>query len=156
MVLDLCRARGLRIAAAESCTGGLIAGCLTEIAGSSDVFDRGMVTYSNDAKIDQLGVPPSSIDIHGAVSETVARAMAEGALSHSLGDIAVAVTGVAGPGGGSPEKPVGLVHFGLAARDRRTVSRHSIFDGDRGQIRLATVRAALSLISEALENTEAD
>jgi nicotinamide-nucleotide amidase len=127
----------------------LIAGCLTEIAGSSDVFDRGMVTYSNDAKTEQLGVPPSLIEIHGAVSESVARAMAEGALSHSLGDIAVAVTGVAGPGGGSPEKPVGLVHFGLAMRGAETRSRHEIFAGDRGDIRLATVHAALGMLDEA-------
>ena len=151
-VLDLYRARGLHIATAESCTGGLIAGCLTEIAGSSDVFDRGMVTYSNPAKSEQLGVPMDLIEHQGAVSEAVVRAMADGALARSNADVAVAVTGVAGPGGGNAEKPVGLVHFGLAARDRETTATRSIFIGDRAQVRLETVRSALELLAKAAES----
>ena len=140
----------MTIASAESCTGGLIAGCLTEIAGSSDVVDRGFVTYSNDAKSEMLGVPAQLIAANGAVSEPVARAMAEGALQRSLADTTVAVTGVAGPGGGSAEKPVGLVHFALAARDAPTRAMHKVFDGDRQAIRLATVAEALTLLSEAV------
>ena len=116
-LLDACRARALKLATAESCTGGLIAALLTEIPGSSDVVERGFVTYSNAAKTEQLGVPADLIATHGAVSEPVARAMAEGALSHSHADLAVSVTGVAGPGGGTATKPVGLVH--LAARPPR-------------------------------------
>ncbi len=122
-LLELCRAQGLRIATAESCTGGLVAGALTEITGSSDVLDRGFVTYSNDAKAAMLGVPRELISHHGAVSEEVARAMAEGALAHSGAELAVAITGIAGPNGGSAEKPVGLVHFGCAARGRGRASR---------------------------------
>ena len=152
VVLDLYRDRGLHIATAESCTGGLIAGCLTEIAGSSDVFDRGMVTYSNQAKSEQLGVPMDLIEHHGAVSEAVVRAMAEGALARSSADVAVAVTGVAGPGGGSAEKPVGLVHFGLAKRDRATRVTRSVFIGDRARVRLETVRSALKLLANAAES----
>jgi nicotinamide-nucleotide amidase len=108
--------RGLRVATAESCTGGLVAAALTEVAGASAVFDRGFVTYSNDAKRDMLGVPDAVIAANGAVSAQTACAMAQGALAHSLADIAVSITGVAGPGGGSPEKPVGLVHFACARR----------------------------------------
>ena len=115
-VLKAGRARGWRVATAESCTGGLVAGALTEIAGSSDVVDRGFVTYSNAAKTALLGVPAAMIEAHGAVSEATARAMAAGALAASEADVAVAITGVAGPGGGSAEKPVGLVWFGLASR----------------------------------------
>lgn len=149
-VLAEYRARGWRIATAESCTGGLIAGCLTEIAGSSDVVDRGFVTYSNDAKTEMLGVLAELIVANGAVSEPVACAMAEGALQRSLADVTVAVTGVAGPGGGSAEKPVGLVHFAVAIKDQATVALHKIFDGNRRAIRLATVAEALSLLSEAV------
>ena len=111
-LLEACRTRGLKLATAESCTGGLIAALLTEIPGSSDVVERGFVTYSNEAKSEELGVPADLIAAHGAVSEPVARAMAEGALAHSHADLAVSVTGVAGPGGGSAAKPVGLVHLG--------------------------------------------
>ena len=121
-LLQALRASGLMIATAESCTGGLIAGLLTEIAGSSDVVDRGFVTYSNEAKQDCLGVPAELIARDGAVSSTVARAMAEGALRHSRADIAVSVTGVAGPGGGSAEKPVGLVHLAVARKGCDTVA----------------------------------
>lgn len=113
-VLDLCRARGLKVATAESCTGGLVAGALTDIAGSSDVFDRGFVTYSNEAKQEILGVPPATLTKHGAVSAETAAAMAQGTLARSRADVAVAVTGIAGPGGGSADKPVGLVHFAAA------------------------------------------
>lgn len=115
-VLSACRARGLKIATAESCTGGLVAGALTEINGASHVVDRGFVTYSNEAKQEMLGVPAEVLDKYGAVSRPTAEAMARGALAHSRADIAVAITGIAGPGGGSTEKPVGLVHFAAAAR----------------------------------------
>lgn len=144
------RGRGWRIATAESCTGGLIAGCLTEIAGSSDVVDRGFVTYSNEAKTEMLGVPATLIAEHGAVSEPVARAMAEGALGGSLADVTVAVTGVAGPGGGTAEKPVGLVHFAVAAKNAETQAVHKIFEGDRRAVRMATVEVALDLLSAAV------
>ena len=120
-LLDDLRARGLKLATAESCTGGLIAALFTEIAGSSDVVDRGFVTYSNEAKMEMLGVAGEMLAAHGAVSAPTARAMAEGALRHSRAGLDVAVTGIAGPGGGSPEKPVGLVHFGLAIKGRPTV-----------------------------------
>lgn len=144
-VLEECRAAGLRLVTAESCTGGLIAGCLTEIAGSSDVVERGFVTYSDQAKTELLAVPAALIAAHGAVSEPVARAMVEGALDNSRADLGVAVTGVAGPGGGTAAKPVGLVF--VAARLRRSptrVERH-LFAGDRRAVRLATVAAALEL-----------
>jgi nicotinamide-nucleotide amidase len=141
-----CRTRGYRLATAESCTGGLIAAALTAIAGSSDVVDRGFITYSNEAKHDLVGVPAELIEHHGAVSEPVARAMAEGALLRSLSTIAVSVTGVAGPGGGSPEKPVGLVWFGLAKRGEQIITDCQIFPGDRSGIRAATVAHAFALI----------
>lgn len=145
-LLAACRARHVMLATAESCTGGLIAAALTAIAGSSDVVDRGFVTYSNEAKHDLVGVPMPLIDRHGAVSEEVARAMAEGALANSRADITVSVTGVAGPGGGSAEKPVGLVCFGLAQRGRPVHTERQIFPGDRGAIRAATVAHAFALI----------
>ena len=145
-VLRACRARELRIATAESCTGGLIAGCLTAIAGSSDVFERGFVTYTNEAKAEMLGVPPELIEDLGAVSAPVARAMAEGAIAKSGADIVVAVTGVAGPGGGTDEKPVGLVHFALARKGDRTIGEHKIFNGDRTAVRAQTVETALTLL----------
>ena len=119
------RSRKLKIATAESCTGGLIAGLLTEIAGSSDVVERGFITYSNEAKAEMIGVPMTLIAAHGAVSEPVARAMAAGALAASRADIAISVTGVAGPGGGSTEKPVGLVHFGACRRSAAGLDRKS-------------------------------
>jgi nicotinamide-nucleotide amidase len=142
------RAKGLRIATAESCTGGLIAGLLTEIAGSSDVVERGFVTYSNQAKQDMLGVPQALLIRHGAVSEEVARAMAEGALAHSGADLAVAVTGIAGPGGGTTEKPVGLVHIAAARKGANILHRECRFgDIGRGGVRIATVDAALEMLS---------
>jgi nicotinamide-nucleotide amidase len=150
-ILARARSAGLMIAAAESCTGGLIAGLFTEIAGSSDVFERGFVTYSNEAKEDLLGVPTDLIHKHGAVSEAVARAMAAGALKHSLAQIAVAVTGIAGPGGGTAQKPVGLVYIAVAATDRQTrVQEFRFGDIGRSEVRLATVTEALKLIGAAL------
>ncbi len=150
-VLDICRARGLRIASAESCTGGLIAGCLTAIAGSSDVVERGFVTYTNPSKTQMLDVPSELIDALGAVSDPVAQAMAEGALGKSDADIAVAVTGVAGPGGGTEEKPVGLVHFAVARKGGRTIGAHRVFNGDRTDVRSQTVTTALTLLKMMAE-----
>jgi len=151
-VLALYRARGWRIATAESCTGGLVAGTLTAVAGSSDVVDRGFVTYSNAAKTDMVGVPAETIAAHGAVSAEVAGAMASGALAHSLADVAVSCTGIAGPGGATPGKPVGLVYLGLARRDASGgIARH-VFPGDRTAVREATVRIALNLLREAAED----
>ena len=150
-VLERCREVGMTLATAESCTGGLIAGCLTEIAGSSDVVDRGYVTYSNEAKMDLLRVPGDMLEENGAVSEQVARAMAEGALEQSETDLAVAVTGVAGPGGGSDEKPVGLVHIACARKEQQTLHlRCSFGDQGRGKIRELTVRSALELVMKQL------
>ena len=146
-----CTRRGLKIATAESCTGGLVVAALTEIPGSSAVVDRGFVTYSNVAKTEALGVPAELIARDGAVSETVARAMAEGALAHSAADLVVAVTGIAGPGGGTPEKPVGLVHFAAAMRGaavQHTVRRFP--DNGRAGVRLAAVGEALDLFSALL------
>ena len=145
-VLAQLRSRGERLATAESCTGGLIAAALTHVAGSSDVVDRGFVTYSNEAKTEMLGVPAALIAAHGAVSAPVAEAMAEGAVARSMADVAVAVTGVAGPGGGSAEKPVGLVWFGLARRGAPPRTEHHVFPGDRAAIRAATVAHALNLL----------
>jgi nicotinamide-nucleotide amidase len=151
-LLDAFRARGLRLAMAESSTGGLIAALLTEIPGSSDVVERGFVTYSNAAKQENLGVPAALIEAHGAVSEAVARAMAEGALTHSHADIAVSVTGVAGPGGGSEAKPVGLVHLAVARAGAATLHQECRFgDIGRDQVRSKSVEVALSLLRRALE-----
>jgi nicotinamide-nucleotide amidase len=148
---DALRARGWRIAAAESCTGGLIAATCTALAGSSDWFERGFVTYSNAAKTEQLGVPALLIVLHGAVSEPVARAMAEGALLHSPADLAVAVTGIAGPGGGSADKPVGLVWLASARRGAATQAERLQLDGDRAAVRMRTVQIALErLLARAL------
>jgi nicotinamide-nucleotide amidase len=148
-LLDLCRAKGLHLATAESCTGGLIAGCLTEIAGSSDVFDRAFVTYSNAAKQEVLGVPGDLIDSAGAVSEDVARAMAEGALARADAELVVSCTGIAGPTGGSADKPVGLVHMAATRKGHETRHRRHDFGAiGRDQVRLETVDAALALILE--------
>jgi nicotinamide-nucleotide amidase len=147
-LLERLRAQQKMLVTAESCTGGLIAGLFTEIAGSSDVIERGYVTYSNAAKMSCLGVSGDLLAKHGAVSAEVARAMAQGALANSQADVAVSVTGVAGPGGGSAEKPVGLVHFGAAIKGGQVVHLERRFgDIGRGPIRLASVKAALSLIS---------
>jgi nicotinamide-nucleotide amidase len=149
-VLDLCRRRGWKLATAESCTGGMVAAALTDIAGSSDVVERGFVTYSNDAKIELLGVPSALIGQHGAVSEEVARAMATGALMHAPVELAVAITGIAGPGGGSATKPVGLVHFSAARKGGAVVTEHQIFTGDRDQVRAAATRRAIELLIEQI------
>lgn len=144
------RAKKLRLVTAESCTGGLVAGALTEIPGSSDVLERGYVTYSNAAKQSDLNVHAAVLEKHGAVSEETARAMAEGALNASPADISVAITGVAGPGGGSPEKPVGLVHFAAARRGGKTLHREMRFgDPGRSEIRRRSVLAALELALSA-------
>jgi nicotinamide-nucleotide amidase len=146
-LLEACRQKGLTIATAESCTGGLIAATLTEVPGSSDVFERGFVTYSNEAKTDMLGVPAELIAAHGAVSEPVALAMAEGALANSPAALAVAVTGVAGPSGGTAEKPVGLVHLAATKQDGTVVHR-KLMTGDIGRsaIRRASVAEALAML----------
>lgn len=146
-------ARGLKLATAESCTGGLVAGLLTAIPGSSAVVERGFVTYSNEAKTEAIGVPAALIAAHGAVSEPVARAMAEGALTHSHADVAVSITGIAGPGGGSAAKPVGLVWFGLAIKGLPPQTRECRFD-DTGRtgIRLAAVAVALALLESAVRD----
>ena len=149
-VLEAYRRAETRIVTAESCTGGLIAACLTEIAGSSDVVERGFVTYSNEAKIDALGVPAAAIDTHGAVSAEVAQAMASGALARSRAGVAVSVTGIAGPGGATANKPVGLVYLGLAISGAAPRHRRHLFPGDRGAVRLASVSAALSLLADAV------
>ncbi len=150
-LLAVYRARGRRLATAESCTGGLIAATLTAIAGSSDVVECGFVTYSNGAKTAMLGVPGALIARVGAVSEAVAAAMAEGALARSEADAAVAVTGVAGPGGGSAEKPVGLVWFGCARRGQPSHTAREIFAGDRAEVRRATVARALAMLLAAAQ-----
>ena len=150
-LLQTCRDAGVMVATAESCTGGLIAGCLTEIAGSSNVMDRGFVTYSNEAKNAMLDVPMTLIESHGAVSERVARAMAEGAVVNSAAALAVAVTGVAGPGGGTTEKPVGLVHLACARRGGATLHREQRYgDLGRGGIRQATIHTALEMLAQQI------
>jgi nicotinamide-nucleotide amidase len=154
-LLSTLRARNIKLATAESCTGGLIAGLFTEIPGSSDVVDRGFVTYSNDAKADMLGVPMPLIALHGAVSREVAVAMADGALNcitASASGISIAVTGVAGPGGGTESKPVGLVYIAVARTGETTLHRECRFgDIGRSAVRIATIAAALEVVSFALE-----
>ncbi len=143
------RTRGLRIATAESCTGGLIAAACTAVAGSSDWFERGFVTYSNEAKTESLGVPAALIAAHGAVSAEVARAMAEGALAHSRAQMAVAVTGIAGPGGGSPGKPVGTVWLAIARTGAPAQAELLQLAGDRTAVREQTVQRALQRLLES-------
>lgn len=149
-VLALAQRVSVRVAVAESCTGGLLAAALTDIPGSSAVFERGFVTYSNQAKHESLGVPVALIEEHGAVSEPVAVAMAEGALKHSYADIAVSITGIAGPGGGSAEKPIGLVYIGLARTGHRTQCQRHIFTGNRQAIRKLAVTQSLDWLIEEL------
>ena len=149
-VIRRCRAAGLRLATAESCTGGLVAGCLTSVSGSSAVFDRGLVTYADGAKTDLLGVSDSLLAADGAVSEGTARAMAEGALSSARTQVSIAVTGIAGPEGGTPSKPVGLVHIASARTGRDTLHERHVFNGDRQTIRMAAVEAALALLIKRL------
>jgi nicotinamide-nucleotide amidase len=146
-VLEACRARGWRIATAESCTGGLVAAALTEIAGSSDVVECGFVVYSNEAKQAMLGVPAATLERSGAVSAETAEAMAAGALKHSPADLAVAITGIAGPGGGTAQKPVGLVHFAAASRDGRSLQRRRLFGKiGRRRVRERSVAEALAML----------
>jgi nicotinamide-nucleotide amidase len=148
-VLAACRASGLKLATAESCTGGMVAAALTDIAGSSDVVERGFVTYSNAAKMELLGVPAQMILVHGAVSPEVAEAMVLGALAHAPVDLAVSITGIAGPGGATPTKPVGLVYFGIARRHGVCRTERDVFAGDRAAIRHAAALRALELLRDA-------
>ena len=151
LLIDEARGRSLRLVTAESCTGGLVAGAICAIPGASDVFERGFVTYTNRAKSEMLGVAGDLIADHGAVSEPVARMMAEGALLESNGHVAVAITGVAGPGGGTPLKPVGTVHFAVARANRSVVHRHERFLGDtREAVQLAAIVTALEMLREAV------
>lgn len=150
-ILDALRHRKLRIATAESCTGGLLIGLLTEIPGSSDVVACGFVTYANDAKSTMLGIAAGSIEARGAVSPEVAEAMAKGAIDHSTADVAVSVTGVAGPGGGTPSKPVGLVYIAVVTRSGSIATAECRFgDIGRSHVRVATLRAALALVREVM------
>jgi nicotinamide-nucleotide amidase len=144
--LDACRARNWKLATAGSCTGGVVVGALTAIGGSSDVVERAFVTYSNEAKSELLGVPPEIIAEHGAVSAETAAAMAQGALARAPVDVAVSVTGIAGPGGATPTKPVGLVLFGLARRDGDCRTERRVFPGDRAAVRQAALEMALQLL----------
>ena len=149
-VVEAAAVRGLMVAAAESCTGGLVSAALTSVAGSSAVVERGFVTYSNAAKSELLGVPAGLIDLHGAVSEPAARAMAEGALARSAAQVSVAITGVAGPGGGTADKPVGLVHFAAAGPDGLVHVEHRFGDIGRDAVRLDSVRVALGLLLDRI------
>jgi len=147
-VLEACTAGNLTLATAESCTGGLIAAALTAIPGSSAWVERGFVTYANEAKAEMLGVPMQMIERFGAVSEPVARAMAEGALAHSRAKVSVSVTGIAGPGGGSADKPVGTVHIAAARQGQPTLHRYCLFTGDRDAVRQDSAIAAMRLLIE--------
>ncbi len=154
-LLALCRRKKLKIAAAESCTGGLLAATLTEIPGSSDVFERGFVTYSNEAKQTMLGVTPTTLESCGAVSRETAEAMATGALAHAPVDLAVSITGIAGPHGAVPGKPVGLVHFAAASRSGRVIHHDRKFgDIGRAQVRRASVVQALAMLQDLAEKEE--
>jgi nicotinamide-nucleotide amidase len=145
-VIKMLKKQNLHLVTAESCTGGLIAGCLTAVSGASDVINQGFITYANQAKSDLLGVPQAILLEHGAVSETVSKLMAEGAISGGGGDVSVSVTGIAGPGGGSDKKPVGLVHVSVAQNGGDTLHECHIFSGDRDAIRLQTIEAAFKLL----------
>jgi nicotinamide-nucleotide amidase len=148
-LLDLCKAKKLMVATAESCTGGLVTGALTDIAGSSAVVDRGFVTYTNEAKHEMLGVPVATLEQHGAVSRETAEAMVRGALGNAQADLAVAITGIAGPGGGSPEKPVGLVHFAAASRNGAPIHHERCYgDIGRAEVRRRSVIEALAMLTE--------
>ena len=148
-LLDLCKAKKLTIATAESCTGGLVAGALSEISGSSLVLDRGFITYSNEAKQQMLGVTPATTDVYGAVSKECAEEMAKGALAHAQVDLAVSITGIAGPTGAVPGKPIGLVYFCAASRSGRVLAHDRKYgDIGRGQVRRASVLQALAMLTE--------
>jgi nicotinamide-nucleotide amidase len=155
-LLDLCRRKRLTIATAESCTGGLVAGALTEVPGSSDVLDCGFVTYSDAAKQSLLGVPASTLEHHGAVSRETAQAMAKGVLAHAPTDLVVAITGIAGPGGGSAEKPVGLVHFAAAARGGELIHQERRYgDIGRAEVREKSALEALAMLRALAERAHA-
>ena len=147
-VLAACRTRGWHLATAESCTGGLVAAALTAVADSSDVVERGFVTYSNEAKIELLGVPAETIAAHGAVSAQTAAAMARGAVRRAAADVAVSITGIVGPGGGTSQKPVGLVYLGVARRDGACRVERRVFPGNRGEIRQAALIEALRMLED--------
>ncbi len=151
-VMEVCKANGATLALAESCTGGLVAAALTSLPGSSTFVERGFVTYSNAAKTDLLGVSADLIERMGAVSEEVARAMAEGALAHSAANASLAITGIAGPTGASPGKPIGTVHLAAAAKDRPTQHQHHLFTGDRDAVREASAVAAMELLMRAINS----
>jgi nicotinamide-nucleotide amidase len=154
-LLNLCKQKKLTLATAESCTGGLLAATLTEIAGSSMVVDRGFVTYTNAAKQQMLGVTPNTIDVYGAVSKECAEEMAKGALAHAQVDLAISITGIAGPTGAVPGKPIGLVHFAAAARSGRLIHRDRKFgDIGRTNVRRASVVEALAMLMELAEKEE--
>jgi nicotinamide-nucleotide amidase len=156
-LLQACQKRGIMLATAESCTGGMIIAALTDIAGSSTVVDRGFITYSNEAKMDMLGVCAATLEAHGAVSRETAIEMAKGALAHSRAGLTLAVTGIAGPGGGSADKPVGLVWFGVGVDGETTMAEHKLFaDKGRDFIRRETVRHALELGLRALGQHQAE
>jgi nicotinamide-nucleotide amidase len=147
-VLAACRSRGWRVATAESCTGGLVAAALTAISGASDVFERGFVTYSNEAKIEMLAVPRDTIASHGAVSAPTAEAMARGAVRRAPADVAVSITCIAGPRGATPEKPVGLVYLGIARREGASRAEQRVFPGERAAIRQAALVQALQMLRD--------
>jgi len=154
-LLDLCKARHLTVATAESCTGGLLAAALTDVPGSSAVVDRGFVTYTNDAKQQMIGVPPPTIEKYGAVSRETAEAMAKGALAHAQVDLAVSITGIAGPSGAMPGKPIGLVHFAAAARSGRLIHHDRKFgDLGRSEVRRRSVLEAMAMLRELAETEE--
>lgn len=151
-LLDLCKSKHLMVATAESCTGGLVAAALTNIAGSSAVIDRGFVTYTNEAKQQMIGVPLATLERYGAVSRETAEAMAKGALTHSIADLAVSVTGIAGPGGATPGKPIGLVHFGAASRGGRLILEECRFgDIGRTEVRRKSVLQAIAMLTQLAE-----
>ncbi len=154
-LLDICKAKSLMVTTAESCTGGLVAAAISEVSGSSLVLDRGFVTYSNEAKQQMLGVAPATIDVYGAVSRECADEMAKGALAHAQVDLAVSITGIAGPTGAVPGKPIGLVYFCAAARSGRTIAHDRKFgDIGRSQVRRASVLQALAMLTELAEKEE--
>jgi len=154
-LLDHCKAKALTLATAESCTGGLVAAALSEISGSSLVLDRGFVTYSNEAKQQMLGVTPATIDVYGAVSKECAEEMAKGALAHAQVDLAVSITGIAGPTGAVPGKPIGLVYFCAASRSGRVIAHDRKFgDIGRSQVRRASLLQALAMVQELAEKEE--
>jgi len=150
-ILAVCKQQGFTIATAESCTGGLLSSLLTELPGSATMFTHGFITYANEAKSDMLGVSADVIQEHGAVSEPVARAMAEGALKNAHANLAIAITGIAGPDGGSDAKPTGTVHFACAVNGKATTHQMHVFTGERSKIRLTAVEMALNIIGSELK-----